>query len=173
MLPGVGGPGLPQTVEIQQNGTVLGRVHILDFLSGITASVSGNKVTLTGTGGSAITSPAYSAATVVSLAAGTSSNLNSAFIANGKTGKLLKVTVSSSVACKWEIKSFDGAVETPVDILYTSGVQGKPTEFWDTPDPLFIELAGNGTSTCWRITVTNLDRSNAADAHATFYWDEV
>jgi len=85
----------------------------------------------------------------------------------------MKITLSSSVACKWLLKTFDGSVETSFDIIYTSGLQGKPTEAWETPDPSFILQVGTGGTQLFRVAVTNLDRSNAADAHATFYWDEV
>ena len=121
----------------------------------------------------AVSFPVHFPAVEINLAAGISVNMDGVNIPSGKTGKLYKVTLSSSVSCKWVLKTVDGAVETTVDTLYTSGLQGRPTYTWNTPQPDFVTQAGTGTTQRFRVTATNLDRSNAADAHVTFYWDEV
>lgn len=121
-----------------------------------------------------VVSPNCDVRTAVALAAGASADLDAATIDNLKTGKLMAVMLASSAACKWVIKARDAAVETSIGIAYTSGVHGgRPTFDWMPPDKRFNTLAGAGVDENFRVTVTNLDSRNAADATATFFWDEV
>ena len=117
-------------------------------------------------------SPAFSRLTSASLAAGASVDLDAATIPAATTGKLMAVSVASSVACKWEIKTRDGAVLVEVDTLVTS-VPGTPSLMWHTPHKDFVTLAGAGVDENFRINVTNLDDNLAADVYATLYWDEI
>ena len=108
------------------------------------------------------------------LAAGTSTDLDATVIPVAKTGKLLKVIVGSSVACRWDVKTRDGAVEVVKGSIYTSGISvGRPTEIWETPQINFLTLAGAGVDENFRVAVTNLDANQAADVSVTFFWDEV
>lgn len=108
-----------------------------------------------------------------SLAAGVAVDLDGTTIAVGKTGKLLGVDVSSSVACKWVVKTRDGAVELTVAVLFTGGLAGMPNAPFRVPDKSFATLAGAGVDENFRVTVTNQDAENSGDAYATIYWDEV
>ena len=118
-----------------------------------------------------VVGPVRDALSTASLAAGSSANLDGTTIASGKTGKLMAVTVASSAACKWVIKSRDGAIELTFAVLFTGGM--RLTESWGSPDKRFTVLLGNGVDENFRVTVTNLDKANAADAYATIFWDEV
>ena len=109
----------------------------------------------------------------LSLAAGSSANLDSSIIDNLKTGKLIAVLVSSSAACKWVIKSRDNLVEVEFGTLFTSGLLDKSNDQFVPPDKNFCTLAGAGVDETFRVTVTNLDQENAADVYATIFWDEV
>jgi hypothetical protein len=44
---------------------------------------------------------------------------------------------------------------------------------WVPPNKQFAQQAGNGSTSLFRVTVTNLDGRNACDVYATFYFDEV
>lgn len=109
-----------------------------------------------------------------SLLAGSSVDLDGTTIAASKTGKLISAWLSSSVACKWVIKTRDGAIELSMGVAFTSGISGCcPSLLWEPPDKGFCLLAGNGVDENFRVTATNLDGDNAADVYATIYWDEV
>lgn len=89
--------------------------------------------------------PVSSSATSANLAAGAAVDLDSAAIAVGTTGKLMGVTLSSSVAAKWVIKERDGAAETTIDVVFTSGLAGgQPSFQWRPPTKDFHQLAGDG-----------------------------
>lgn len=110
------------------------------------------------------------------LAAGASVDLDGTTIAGSSTGKLLQVTVGSSVPCKWEIKTRDGAVLVTQAVIFTSGITGgRPTIRWTPKSKEGITLAGAGVDENFRVTATNLGTKaiEAADVHATIEWDEV
>lgn len=110
--------------------------------------------------------------TATALAAGASATLNGAVIANARTGKVRQVILASSAACKWVVATRAGATVVDKAIVYTSGLAGgRPSEVWAPPRD-FVTLAGNGTDTNFRVTVTNLDRANPADASAAILFDE-
>lgn len=113
------------------------------------------------------------ALTEFNLAAGSSADLDGTPIALGSTGELRRVSVGSSVACKWEVKKLVGLAETMVDVFYTGGLADGPAEPWVTPLTGFVTLLGNGVDVRYRVTVTNLDGLWAADVHATIYVNEV
>ncbi len=103
------------------------------------------------------------------VAAGASSDITASTIPAGVTGKLMGVTLASSAAGKYDIKSRDGVVETLVDTVF---VKAFGTFQWVPPHRDFASRAGDGVDTSYRVTATNLDQL-AADMHATFYWDEI
>ncbi len=108
----------------------------------------------------------------VDLAAGASIDLDSSAIAIGTIAKLMMVTLSSTVACRWDIKSLDLAVEVTFDTIYTSGLWGEPTRLWRPPHKEFVTIAYGDGDEGFRITVQNIDKA-AADVRATVFWDEV
>jgi hypothetical protein len=110
--------------------------------------------------------------TSADLAASASVNLDGTTISAGTTGKLTKVLVSSSVPCRWEIIKRDGAAETTVGVVRTSGYGGKPDGVFELPDKHYCTLAYGDGDENFRITVTN-KWILAADVDATIYWDEV
>lgn len=120
------------------------------------------------------TFPVTDPKTSANLAAGASVNLDSVVIPNAKTGKCSQVTLSSSVACKWELKKSTAGVDTTLDVIFTSGNTGNaPSHEWEPPHRDYASLAGNGVNTFFRVTATNLDAHNAANVYATFFFDEV
>lgn len=115
-------------------------------------------------------------ATSNALAPGASVDLDAATIAAGTIGKLMRVSVGSTVPCKWEIKTRDGAVEVVKRVLFTGGLTGgQPSDSYAPISKEGITLAGAGVDENFRVTVTNLgtQAAEAADVHTTIEWDEV
>lgn len=111
-----------------------------------------------------------------SLAAGSSIDLDASTIASGLTGQLMRVQVSSTAPCRWDIKTRDGAVEVIKAVIYTSGLTIDPSNDYKPFSKTNITLAGNGVDTNFRVTVVNLGTEATiqdADVHATIEWDEV
>jgi hypothetical protein len=108
----------------------------------------------------------------VAVNAGSSDDMSTPAISTGKTGKLAQVTLSSSVACKWVIKTAEGAVESTIDTVFTAGLTGNPTVLWAPVHQDYVPLDG-GAGNVFRVTATNLDAKFAATMYATFWWDEV
>ncbi len=112
-----------------------------------------------------------------SLAAGASVDLDATTISAASTGKLMQVLVGSSIPCRWDIKTRDGAVEVVKAVLFTSGITGGiPSDKYRPESKEGITLAGAGVDENFRVTVTNLGTVaviEAADVHATIEWDEV
>lgn len=130
-------------------------------------------VTTSGTSG-APTDPKTAYATSSGLAAAGSTTLNGTQISSGKTGKLTKVTVASSVPCKWVIQTVLNA-GTPTDkvVLFTSAA--NLTYDWTPPHMNYITQAHSASAglDAFCVTVTNMDNTNSADVYATIQWDEV
>jgi len=108
----------------------------------------------------------------LSLSPGSSVNLDGTAIASGKTGKLAGVACGSTAPCKWDIKTRDGAVEVPIAVIFTSGLSGRPTCFYQPPDKLFDTLVYGDGDENFRVTATNLDPVHPAAVYVTIYWDE-
>lgn len=115
-------------------------------------------------------SPQFSALNSVAVAAGAEVNLDASTIPAATVGKLAGVLVASSVPCRWEIKTRDGAVLATIGVLFTT--EPTLTISWAPPDKLFATLAGNGIDENFRVTVVNQHPFNAADVYATIFWDE-
>jgi hypothetical protein len=115
-------------------------------------------------------SPVVDALNSSALAAGSSANLDGTFISASATGKLVQVTVSSSVACKWIIKTLDGAAETTIAVLFTPAFN---TFVWRTAEKDYNTLAYSDGDETFRVTAINLDQDNAGDVYTTIEWDEV
>ncbi len=120
-------------------------------------------------------SPTSDYITSAALAAGASVDLDGTTIASSSVGKLLSVVVSSSVPCKCEVKSRDGAVLVTKAVLFTSGATSHPTERHTPVSKDSVTLAGNGVDENFRVTATNLGTQSleAADVYVTIEWDEV
>lgn len=110
------------------------------------------------------------------LPAGSSVDLDATAVAPGTTGYLLAVNYSSSVACKFEIKTIvDGVPLLRVTRMTTGLNGGKAEGVWNSPSHDFVAVvysAGAGDDG-FRVTVTNLDQSFAADVYVEMFWDEV
>lgn len=120
----------------------------------------------------AITAATRSHATTASLAAGGSTDLDSAQISSGTTGKLMAVWACASVPMKVELKTVLNAVESAV--LAVGFAQAGDTLQLVVPTKEAITQAESATAGLdgFRASVTNLDTSQAADAYCTFFWDE-
>ncbi len=116
------------------------------------------------------------AVTSANLAQGASVDLDATTISAATTGKLLKVLVGSSVPCRWDVKTRDGAVVVTKAVLYTGGFGATPTERYVPTSKEGVTLAGAGVDENFRVTATNLAGGPGpvpADVYATLEWDEV
>ena len=112
-------------------------------------------------------------ATSVGLAAGASVDLDSDQIASGKTGKLLMLLVCASVPCKTVLHTVtDGVPSAPKATFF--GLAGRNATL-PIPSKHLYQVAHSGVAGFdgFRVTVTNLDNSNAADVYVNFAYDEV
>lgn len=120
------------------------------------------------------TNPVCEVRTATDLAAGVSADLDTSAVADTMEGRLLRVDLTSSLPCKWEVKTRAGAGEITVAVLMTSGFGGgRPSITWRAEDVRMATMVGNAVDVNFRVTATNLDRLWAADAVASFQWDEV
>ena len=115
-------------------------------------------------------SPKYSTLTSANLAAGASVTLDAAAITNATTGRLIAASVAASVPLKAEVVTVVGGTPTTRDVMFTS--DAELSRVWGAPHPNYLRVAGNGAN-LFRVRLTNLDNSEAADVYATLYWDEV
>lgn len=105
----------------------------------------------------------------VALSAGANDDLDATDIPIGKVGRLLGADLGGSVPFRYDIQVVNGARVTRSTIYTGAG----ETKLWRPPfGAKFIELNG-GANIHFGLSVTNLDASQAADARATLYWDEV
>jgi hypothetical protein len=116
-------------------------------------------------------SPQQTYLTTASVAAGSSTTLDSNNISNTKTGKLLGLVVSSSVPIKVEVRLVNNGVATSnkmVKFCFDGGWD------WISPGKDFISVPGNSNpgNNNFRVIITNLDILNAADVFVTFFWNE-
>ena len=118
-----------------------------------------------------LVSPQYSTLSSSALSAGSEVNLDASTIPAATTGKLIGVTLASSVPCRWEIKSRDGAVLLTFAVLFSTYLVLSLD--WRPPDKRFTILLGNGVDENFRVTVKNMSGDQTADVYATIFWDEV
>ena len=116
--------------------------------------------------------PKDSTASVATVAAGSTGQVDSTQISSGKTGKLLRFEASGGVPFKVELQTVLNGVATT---RITRFGRGKDVE-WDTPQKDFltqVQDVGGGFDG-FRLLFTNLDTGSAsADFYGTFFWDEV
>lgn len=117
-------------------------------------------------------SPQLTFASAAALAAGTSTDLDSAQITAGLTGQLVQVIMGSSVAAKWLLKTVLNGAETDKVCFFTRPGESKE---WQVPSKKFIQQAQNAGAGFdgFRLAVTSLETSEAADVYASFLFDEV
>ena len=121
----------------------------------------------------ALVAPKAVLATSVGLAAGASIDLDSDQIASGKTGKLLMLLVCASVPCKAVLQTVTNGVPSAPRATFF-GLAGR-NAMLPIPSKHLYQIAHSGIAGFdgFRVTVTNLDNSNAADVYANFAYDEV
>lgn len=119
----------------------------------------------------AMSAPVVSSDTSSSLSAGGSTDLDSAQISSGLTGKLAAFLLTASVPLKGELKTVLNGSETSRLVVFTRAGETRPIEL---PNKKFITVAQDVTAGLdgFRFTVTNLDNENAADVYATFFYDQ-
>jgi hypothetical protein len=100
--------------------------------------------------------------TSASLAAGATVTLDGPQIASG-VGKLFEATVSSSVALKAQLGTWDGTTFT---VKRTFFIQANAT-FEYTPTRYDAITMATGTTAKFRWSITNNDNTNAADVYAS------
>lgn len=114
-----------------------------------------------------------SAASSTATAAGSSDDLDSTQIGSGKTGKLMQVVVSSTVAFKAVLSTVLNGSATPFMTLVGSPVHGPVIYEPPSKETYTVTEDVAGGLDGFRVEFTNLDTSEAADGYATFVWDEV
>ena len=118
---------------------------------------------------SAPTLPTYSTKTSAALGAGAPVDLTH-YVTSGKTGQLMGIDVSSTVALKVVINTEVTAAKTARVVLFTPA--GIPIS-WRSPSKTFITRASADATSGFSVTITNKDATVAADVYSTAYWDEV
>lgn len=119
-----------------------------------------------------MTTPTVSTVVGAALAAGGSTDLDSAQIGSGLTGKLAALLMTASVPLKGELKTVLNGVESGVLMTFFSRAgESVPLTM---PNKDFFTQAEDATAGFdgFRVTVTNLDTTQAADTYATFFYDE-
>jgi hypothetical protein len=107
--------------------------------------------------------------TVASVAAGGPADLDAAQISSGLTGKLIQLIISSSVPFKAELKTVTNGVETGTLVTWIG--RGVDCTLAHKKFITVAQNAGAGIDT-FRVSITNLDTTSAADVYATFFYDE-
>lgn len=120
-----------------------------------------------------LTAPKTTLATSTDLVASASIDLDSDQITVGTTGQLIALMITSSVPLKAVLKTLlNGAESSDLAVFMTKTANELPIEM---PSKLFYTQAhdaGVGLDG-FRVTVTNLDGSQASDVYCTFFYDEV
>jgi len=119
-----------------------------------------------------LTAPKTSTATTAAVAAGGSTDLDSAQIASGVTGKLLAILMTASIPLKGELKTVLNAAESGnVMVFFSKAGNG---DLIVLPNKEFVTQVESATAGFdgFRVTVTNLDNSEAADVYVTYFYDE-
>lgn len=109
--------------------------------------------------------------TTATVAAGASTNLDSAQVTSATTARLLGLLVSASVPFKAELRTVANGVASANKAVWFSMSGGWD---WKTPGRDFIQVAHSATAGLdgFRVVVTNNDLSEAADVYCSFFFDE-
>lgn len=122
---------------------------------------------ITGGGSDTPTNPVVSYQTSSALAAGSSVALTTAEAASKK---LTRVTVWSSVAFKATLTTVDNAAESAVKGI--GGGQPNQPYIWQARHRNYITLGATAGLDAFRVNVTNLDNTQAADVYAVFEYED-
>jgi len=119
----------------------------------------------------ALVDPKLTYASDTSIAAGGATNLESAQVSSGKTGKLLSVVFGASIALKAELQTVLNGVGTTRMVLFSLAGQDR---IFQSPSKEFITQTESVTAGLdgFRLVITNLDTSQSADVYGTFLFDE-
>jgi len=119
-----------------------------------------------------MTTPKTTAATAALLAAGGTTDLDSAQIGSTLTGKLVALLMTASVPLKGELKTVLNGVESAVLLTFFSRA-GESVPL-NMPNKDFFTQAESVTAGLdgFRVTVTNLDTTQTADVYVTHFYDE-
>lgn len=110
--------------------------------------------------------------TFTNLSAGGVTDLDSAQIDTGKEGQLAAIVMTASVPLKGELKKVLNGAETAVVMtLFSRAGDSVPFVLPSKNYVTQVHNAGAGFDG-FRLTVTNLDQTAAADVYATFFYDE-
>lgn len=104
-----------------------------------------------------------------SLAAGGEVDLDAAQISSGVTGKLIQIIVTASVPFRAQLKTVTNAVESGALVTWID--RHVDCTFAHKKFVTVAHNAGAGIDT-FRVSIKNLDTSEAADVYATFFYDE-
>lgn len=118
-------------------------------------------------------SPITSLATTASLAASSSTDLDSAQITVGTTGELVALIMTASVPFKAVLKTLlNGAESSDLAVFFALPGNMVPIIL---PSKKFFTQAHDGGAGLdgFRVTITNLDGTEASDVYCTFLYDEV
>lgn len=119
-----------------------------------------------------LTDPKTSSATVASVAAGSSVDLDSGQISVGKVGHLLQVVVGSSVPFKVEVQTVaDGIASSPAIAAVSLDRNWEWRAF--ARGFIFVAQSAGAGLDGFRAVITNLDTSEPADVYAAFFWEEL
>lgn len=113
------------------------------------------------------TNPVVETLSYQSLAAGSSANLDTDVVSSG-TKKLRQVIVSASVPIKARIGVYNGSSFTNKIVLFA---MANSHGIWTTPHQNYITFNFDGTDDVWRVEITNMDNTNAADVYATVMYE--
>lgn len=111
------------------------------------------------------TTPTINIATSAAVAAGVEVDLDSAEITEPEY--LTQVNMSASVAFKARITLVENTVETVITELF--GQAGTPIT-WTPPDRRYCLVTNTAGTDVFRVQMTNMDTSEAADLYASFFY---
>lgn len=118
-------------------------------------------------------SPQTSLATSASLAASSSIDLDSAQISVGTTGELVALIITGSVPLKAVLKTLLNAAES-ADLAVFFSLPGNMIPIILPSKKFFTQAYDVGAGLDgFRVTVTNLDGTEASDVYCTFLYDEI
>jgi hypothetical protein len=113
--------------------------------------------------------PVVEAQSSLALASGSSATLDFAAIPVGQTGKLMSVSVCSTLPGKWVVSSRDGGSAITKLVLITQAMETILFRAADKDSVVQAYVSGDEN---FRVVVTNLDNARAADYYVTLEWDE-
>ena len=152
----VDGADTVQRQHIRPSGAAVGDIGNVTASEGVSASLS-------------VTSANRTHATSASLAAGGEVDLDAAQITSSLTGKLIQIIITSSIPFRAQLKTVTNAAESGALVTWIN--RHVDCTFAHKKFLTVAHNAGAGIDT-FRVSIKNLDTSEAADVYATFFYDE-